>query len=334
MASGRNKGAVKMHELSDLDRAILAELTLDPFASNTVVAKSVGVATSLVSSRLRILERDKVSQVLAVIDLDHMNQSFCFIQMQIRGRNVAEVAEEIATRRLVLMVSELSDGVSDLLVLVRFSDIHGLNATLFQDIAHIKGISRWRVDIVIDVPVFRPEYVTYSPHYLPLSVEQNIAFLKDDIPEGMCDESDLQIIAHLQQNAHQSINDVSRTLGIKPSTARYRINNLKSADILRFIRVIDQSSVGIDTFTLVELSADVGRIEAIIEALRGKEWLPQLFRCAGSVTFIGIMLTGGTEEVLQIKREELMVIDGINEIKLSYLHKTYKHDLRWAQRSA
>jgi DNA-binding Lrp family transcriptional regulator len=334
MAKGLRKGTEKSPILSDLDRAILAELTIDPFVSNTTVAKTVGVATSLVSSRLRILERDKVSQVLAVIDLDHMGQSFCFMQVQIRGRDVAEVAEEIATRRLVLMVSELADGTSDLLVLVRFTDLHSLNMTLFKDIALIKGVGRWHSDIVTDVPIFRPEYVSYSPHFLPLSIEQNLVFLKEDIPEGMCDESDLQIIAHLQQNAHQSINDVSRKLGIKPSTARYRINNLKSAEILRFIRVIDQGSVGIDTFTFLELSVDVGRIDAIIDALRDKNWLPQLFCTVGNADLIGITLTTGNEEMIRIKREELMAIDGINEIKLSPLLKTYKNDLRWAQRSA
>lgn len=334
MAGGRRKSANQALELSDLDRAILAELTQDPFASNTVVAKTVGVATSLVSSRLRILERDKVSQVLAVIDLDHMNQSFCFMQIKVRGRSVADVAEDLSDRRLVLMVSELIDGAFDLLVLLRFSDIHALNATLFNDIAKIAGVRSWRIDIVLDVPVFRPEYVSYSPHYRPLSVEQNIEFLRQDIPEGMCDESDLQIIAHLQQNAHQSINDIARKLDMKPSTARYRINNLKNAEILRFIRVIDQTAVGIDTFTLVELSVDVSQIDSIIEALRGKDWLPQMFRCSGTSDLLGIVLTNGTEEMLRIKRDELDAIEGINEINLSRLHKTYRNDLRWAQRSA
>ncbi len=329
--AGQQGAASSRVELSDLDKAILAELTVDPFASNAMVAKALDVATSLVSSRLRILERDKVSQVLAVLDLDRMKQSFCFIQVDVRGRAIAEVAEDIAVRRLVLMVSELGSGSADLLVLVRYADIHELDAILFDDIARIKGISSWQVNMITDFPVFRSEYVSYSSHYLPMSVEQNIEYLRQDIPEGLCDESDLQILAHLQQNAHQSINDISRKLGMKSSTARYRINNLKSAEILRFIRVVDQTSVGINTFTLAEISVELGRIDAIVEELRGKDWLPQLFRCVGNCDLMGILLTGGSAEMLRVKREELLAIDGIKAVKLTNLYRTHKNDLRWAQ---
>ncbi|WP_408587931.1 Lrp/AsnC family transcriptional regulator [Novosphingobium sp.] len=332
-ATGHGKAVENALTLSDTDQAILAELTSDPFASNASVAKALGLATSLVSSRLRILQRDRVSQVLAVIDLDRINQSFCFVQIQIKGRSVTEVAEEMAAQRLVLMVSELADGAWDLLALVRFGDIHSLNEVICRDLATIEGVRTWKIDTVVDVPVFRAEYISYSPHYTPLSFEDNVGYLKLDIPEGMCDEIDLQIIAHLQENAHQSINDISRKLDMKPSTARYRINNLKSSEIIRFIRVIDQSAVGIDTFTFVEINVELSQTNSVIKALRDQQWLPQLFRCVGSVDLVGIMVTNGTDEVLRLKREILSEIDGVEAVKISRLHKTHKNDLRWAQRS-
>jgi DNA-binding Lrp family transcriptional regulator len=319
-------------ELSELDKAILAELTLDPFASNAAVADKLGVPTSRVAARLRTLERNGVSQVLAVLDHDHLGQSFCFVHIQVRDRPVADVATEICSHRLVLMVNELLDGAADLLVLVRFADVHSLH-TVLGDLARVAGVARWRIDIVTDVPVFRSEYVTYGQGHQPLSIEQNLEYLEQDVPKGMCDETDRLIIAHLQQNAHQSINTVARKLGLKPSTARYRINNLKASEILRFIRVIDKSSVGIDRFTLVELSVDLRRIDTIVEALRDKEWLPQLFRSIGGADFLAIALTTGVDEILRVKREELLTIEGIIEVKLSSLHKNHKTDYRWAQRT-
>lgn len=329
--NARNLAIGEMKTLSTLDRAILGELTNDPFASNGAVAEKLGVPTGVVASRLRALERSKVSQVLAVLDLERMNQSFCFVHVDVRGRPVVEVAEEIGRRRVVLMVSEFADGASDLLVLVRYSDTASLRSALYEDIANIAGIFSWRVDVVVSVPIFRAEYVTYNEHHRPLSIEDNIAYLKDDLPKGICDDTDLRIIAHLQQNAHQSINNVARELGIKSTTARYRINNLKNSNILRFIRVIDQGASGINTFTLAELSVEVGRISDIVEALSDKPWLPQLFVCAGNATLVGILLTESAEEVIRIKREELLAIPGIYDVTLSYLFKTHKTDYRWAQ---
>jgi DNA-binding Lrp family transcriptional regulator len=327
-------GSPKTIVLSDLDKAILAQLTADPFATNVAVGNALDVPSSLVASRLRILERNSVSQILAVIDLDRLGQSFCFIRIQVRGRKVEDVAAEIAGERLVLQVAELADGTADLLVLARFTDIHSLNHVLNQTLASISGVRRWQVDVVIDVPIFRSEYVTFTPEYRPLTIAKNIAFLREDLPADMCDEGDLQIIAQLQQNAHQSINDVARNLDMSPSTARYRINNLKNSEILRFIRVSNQAVGGISTYALLELNIDISRADAVIEALRGKEWLPQLFRCTGGADLMGIMLASSEQKILEIKREELSAIDGIDEIRLSYLHKTHKIDLRFAQRNA
>ena len=332
-AGNRPKKRIQPITLSTLDKSILAELTSDPFASNASVASKVGVATSMVSSRLRILDRQKVSHVLAVLDLEHMRQSFCFIQMKVRGRAIAEVADDIGSLRLVLMVSELANGTADLLVLLRFDDVHCLNRSLYKDVATIEGVDSWTINIVIDVPIFRSEYITYTQDYLPIDIAKNLAYLRDDIPEGFCDDTDLQIIAHLQQNAHQSINDVARKVGLKPSTARYRINNLKSSEVLRFIRVLDNRSVGIATFALLELDVDVRQIETIIETLQNRDWLPQLFRCAGSASLLGIMLADGPNEVLRIRREHLAEIAGVREVKLTYLHDTRKIDFRWARQS-
>lgn len=325
------EGVNRAIKLSDLDRAILAEVTTDPFASNALVAKTLGVSTSVVSGRLRVLHRENVSQVLAVLDMDRMNQTFCFVYVQTSGRPITEIAEEIATSRLTLMISELSNNEADLLVLVRFQDVHSLNASLYKDMSRVRGIKSWKIDVVVDVPIFRSEYVTVGPQYLPISIEKNIEYLKQDIPEGLCDEIDMHIIANLQKNAHQSINNIARGLGIKPSTARYRINNMKNSDILRFIRVVDHSAAGIDSFSVLQIDADIDKIDEIVEGLRGKEWLPQLFRCAGTVPLVGIILSGHIDEVLRIKREEIMTISGVRSASISSLNRMFKSDFRWAQ---
>ncbi len=229
------------------------------------------------------------------------------------------------------MVNELSNDSYDLLVLLRFNDVHSLRSSLFDDLAKIQGVRNWSITTVVDVPVFRSEYLTFGNQYRPMEVAQNIDYLCDDIPNGMCDEIDLQIIANLQQNAHQSINNVARKLGIKPSTARYRINRLKSEDILRFVRVIDNSSIGIHCSSVFEINAEIPHVKRIVDVLHSKPWLPQLFLCAGRTTMIGLVLAKDISEVLRIKRDEIMSIKGIVSANVIFMNRNFKNDYRWAQ---
>jgi Lrp/AsnC family transcriptional regulator, leucine-responsive regulatory protein len=316
--------------LDDLDRAILDELTHDPFVSTRALADALHVATSLVISRLRVLDRRNASHVIAVLDMKRLGQSFCFVHIDLAIESEGLV-EKIAAMREVLMISELIGGRADLLVLVRFTTFTQLNDLLYGRLARLGGIRRWRIDVVLDVPAFRSEYVTLTPSFLESDFERNIEDLRLELPEGLCDELDLKLIAHLQQNARQSLNEMSRKLDVNASTLRYRVKALESSGILRFITVIDRQAAGIDAFALVELEVEVQYVDRVVEALRNHPSLPQLFVCAGASSMLGVMLARDDADVLRIKQTELATVPGVVGVTTTRLHRTHKIDFRWGQ---
>ena len=318
--------------LSELDWAILNVLTRDPHASNRTIADALEVPMSQIASRIRALDRRNVSHVLAVLDLKAAGQSFCFIQLDVRGRLLEEVAEELHKIREVIMISTLVGGPHDLLVLVRFQNVLGLHEIIFGRIYPISGVYQTSVAIVLDVPIFRPQYVTFTRDFLPHDIEANIRDLALDYDESVLDELDRGIIAELQQNGRQSINAISRKYGINASTIRYRIRNLEMRGLMRFITVLDPPAVGLHAFALVEIQVEASRIQSVITILREKRWLPQLFLCAGPAPIMGIVLADNIDSIRRVKSEELGQIDGILSVSVSTLVNTYKMDLRWAQR--
>src|SRR5205823_4903154 len=163
--------------LSDLDWAILGELTLDPHASPRLLAERLNLPASQVASRVRNLDRRNVSHVLAVLDLKASGQSFCFLHMGIRGRPAEEVATKAASIPEVLMVSTLSGGAHDLLLLIRFTDTDKLYRLIYEDIAPIEGVARFFVSVVVDIPIFKSNYVNYTTSTSVMGVEENMSDL-------------------------------------------------------------------------------------------------------------------------------------------------------------
>jgi Lrp/AsnC family transcriptional regulator for asnA, asnC and gidA len=318
--------------LSELDWAILDELTHDPHASARAVAERLNQPIAQVSSRIRALDRKNASRVLAVLDLKAAGQYFCFIQISVRGRSLDELASEMTVIAEALMVSALSGGANDLLVLVRFRDLSTLHRIVYETIARVAGVSEFSVSIVLDVPVFHSRYVTISASYTPLDVQESMQDLALNYDASVMDELDRCIVAELQQNARRSINSIARNYDINASTIRYRIRSLENRGLMRFITVLEPPVLGLTTFTLIEVHTHANQIAEVTASLADSPWLPQLFHCAGPASILGIALTDSPETMKQIKSQELSMIPGVERVEVSTLIKTYKIDLRWAQR--
>jgi Lrp/AsnC family transcriptional regulator for asnA, asnC and gidA len=318
--------------LSELDWAILDVLTRDPHASNREIAETLKIPGAQVASRIRSLDRRNLSHVLAALDLKAAGQSFCFILLDVNGRPLDEIAAEFQAIREVLMISALTGGPHDLLLIVRFKDFRALEQTILGRIYPTKGVYQTSVSIVLDVPIFRSQYVRYAEGFLPQDPQAISEDLALDYDENVLDKLDRNIIAELQVNGRQSINAIARKHGINASTIRYRINNLETRGLMRFITVLDPQAVGLSNFAHVEIQVEASKIPSVIASLRHKRWLPQLFVCTGPAAIMGIILADSISTLGRLKTEELRQIDGILGVSISALAHTYKADMRWGQR--
>ena len=326
------EGSENTISLKELDRDILHQMSLDPLASNRIIAEAINVPTSQVSARIRWLDQKNVTRVIAILDLKKTGQDFCFIRISVRGRRLDDVAEEISLIRQTLNVNALSGGKSDLLVLLRYSNSEELNNLTYSIIAKIKGVHCLSISNVVDIPVFRPSYVTYMPHFLPIDVEENVLELGIDYINNPLDEIDRYIIAELQKDARKSINNIARRYNINSSTIRYRVKALEAKGLLRFITVFDPSAIGIHAFALMEVTISANHIEKFIKTISKNDQINQIFVCVGDTTLVSIIQADSIETVQQLKTERIATIEGIIDVRISPITHTYKMDLRWGQR--
>lgn len=315
--------------LTDLDRAILDVLTTDPQASARMVADALDMPLAQVAPRIRAMDRRKVSRVLAVLDLAASGQQICFILIDVRRISVEAVSAQIVAISHVILVSTLLGGTHDILVIVRFRTLSALHDLLFNRIGRIDGIARSVASVVLDIALFRSQYIRHDP---VMEMPNILGDLAKEYPEDQVDEVDRQILAELLLNARQSIKAVARKCQINASTVRYRIRSLESRGLMRFITVLNPAGLGIGAFALVEIEPEPNRLFDVIDSLRNKSWLPQIFVTSGSAPIKGILQAENARAIMDIKNQELTRIEGIVRVEVSTLIGTRKMDLRWGQK--
>ena len=317
--------------LKEVDWAILHELARDPLASSRSVAEAIGISLSQAQSRIRALDRRRISHVVAVLDTRVSGQSLAWVTVGVRGRSVEEVATELANIREVMMVSTLGSGAHDILLCVRFRNVEDLHSHLLVKVSGIVGIARQNISVVLNTPVFRPEYVTISREFLNTDVAAIAKDLEVDFGDGVLDELDRNIVAELQVNGRTSAKAIADRYGISPGAVRYRIRALQNNGIMRFMTLFLPQELGINSFAFLEVSVVPSAIDRVIEELRKKPWLPQLFICTGQATIKGVLFSESIEQITRIRTEEIGQLDGVLQVEISPLLKAYKFETRWGQ---
>ncbi len=143
-----------MYQFSDLDKKIVKTLKKDGRMSNQKIAASLGVATSLVTSRIRRMTKANAMKIVAVTDFSAFNYNILLpIGVDVKGRKTSEVAKNLATIPQVTSV-QLCVGKHDIELLVMLETIDELQDLLLNHFSKIKGIRSLAPSIAVDVVKF------------------------------------------------------------------------------------------------------------------------------------------------------------------------------------
>lgn len=334
-ASGSMAGESRQSrvQMSDLDWAILNQLTQEPHMTSRAIAENIGTTPNQVVARLRKLDRKNAFHVMAALDLKALGQSFCFVMVETRGPPVALVAKAICDIPEILMAcSSLGHGAS-LVLAVRFSDQNNLMAILYGKIAMIAGVHRIETSIVLDAPVFHALYMDSVSGNALVDSEKLKSEIKTIFGDDLIDDIDAGIIAELQQDGRRSIRSVARKHGLNAGTVRYRIRSLESRGLIHFVTVLNPDVVSYGKYAVLTMNVEASAIERVIAELSGFRWLPQLFLCAGSASLIGIVLADSLESLIDLKISKVDPIEGVIKAEIVPLITVYRTDARWAQKA-
>ncbi len=144
----------ELYATDDIDRKIIALLRANGRATNQQIARSLKIAATTVSGRIRRLEQTKAMRVVAVSDFSALGYKVLLaVGIEVQGRAAQDVAEELALFPEVF-AAHLMTGARDIEILVALHDLAELQPFLMEKITRVKGIRSMTAGIAADIVKF------------------------------------------------------------------------------------------------------------------------------------------------------------------------------------
>ena len=144
------------------------------------------------------------------------------------------------------------------------------------------------------------------------------------------DAPSLKILAELQRDSRQSVQEISEKIGLSSTPVWKRIKQMEAAGVIRgYTALVDREKVNLHVAAVTEVNLDrhgktqVQEFEAMVLAC------PQIVRCVsatGPADYILTVLVPDMKHYEQFLRETLFKLPGVTHVRSSIVLKEVKSE--------
>lgn len=137
------------------------------------------------------------------------------------------------------------------------------------------------------------------------------------------DERDIKILNILAGNARETFTKMAREVGISDVAVIKRVKKLEGRVIRKYTIVVKADAVGYGSFSFTGLDVDPERLFAVIEELRGKDYVKGLWLTTGDHQIMALIAARDEEGLARI-HGELANIAGVKRVCPTIVLRTLK----------
>jgi Lrp/AsnC family transcriptional regulator for asnA, asnC and gidA len=137
-------------------------------------------------------------------------------------------------------------------------------------------------------------------------------------------EIDLNIIGYLSNDPRCSVTKMAEDLEMPESTVRHRLNRILETGLIEFAAIVDPLQFGFSTWTIMEIQADLNRVDAVGEQLATLQEVYFVGLTTGGYDLLVGAVFRSTEELSEFVTTKLAKIPGIIRTSTSSVLKVFK----------
>ena len=294
-----------------LDIRIIQQLREDGRRATKEIAANLGVTEATVTSRIHALNEAGVMRIMAQRNVAMMSHRLpCFMSIWVSGRDVDDVASDLATFNRIASVQILV-GSPEIHVTAFVEESQHALAELQRDVGSIAGVARLEVNIAFEIRTYRSEYAT-------LGMDMSIA-------DQIGDELDELIIRQLYLDARTSFREIGRILDVPASTVRERVNRMLQTQAIRIGAVCDPQKIGLNIGAFAYLRVAPARIDKALKYLQGVPDMGEVGAVSGAHNVFVLMGARDYEHLVSVVKQKVERTPGVEEISIRMISHTKKH---------
>lgn len=145
------------------------------------------------------------------------------------------------------------------------------------------------------------------------------------------DDTDIQILANLQNNCRQSISDLAEKVHLSTSACHRRIKSLEDVGVVTgYVAKLSPQKLGFRAEFFVELSLATQGEEAFENFEKALRQIPEVLECylvGGQYDYLLRIVAQDTEDYERIHRQSLSRLPGVTRIQSILSLRTVKPNL-------
>lgn len=146
------------------------------------------------------------------------------------------------------------------------------------------------------------------------------------------DRHSLQILAELQRDARQTVQQLSEAVGLSPTPCWRRIKEMEAAGVIRgYTALVDRERVGLGLHVVIEANLSEHTEELVRKFERAVAASPQIVRCVsttGQADYILTVLIADIKAYEQFLHDTIFKLPGITHVRSSIVLKEVKQEVR------
>jgi Lrp/AsnC family transcriptional regulator for asnA, asnC and gidA len=146
------------------------------------------------------------------------------------------------------------------------------------------------------------------------------------------DETDLEIIGHLQEDGRRSFRAIADDLGLSEGAVRQRVTRMRENSVLHVSAIVDPTVLG-ERIVATVLVAVQGDVALVAQALGELPEVEYVVVTIGPFDVLAELVCDDTEHLLQIVNERIRQVAGVLHVQTLLQVHVHKQVYEWVRHS-